>query len=142
MDIAHQADEGLGKIGVVGDGPQCGAVAVDDDGLALHHVPQHLPGALVAVGADGHVALVIGVAGADDGHREAILPVHLHQVVLAGDLVAAVLPVGVDQGRGLGDFVIPQGFLVGRGGGDEHELLGLAVEEAVIPLQLGHYSQW
>ena len=140
MDIAHQTDEGLGEIGVVGDGPQGGTVAVDDDGLAVYHALQHLPGALVTVSAHGHIALVVGVAGADDRHREAVLPMHLHQVLFAGDLVAAVLPVGIHQRRGLGDLVIPQGLLVGRGGGDEHELLGLTSKEAIIPLQLGGYE--
>ena len=136
--VAHEAGEAHGEIRVEGQRPEGGSVPVDDDGLALHHAADHLPGALLSVGAHGNVPLVIGVAGADDGDREAFLPVFFHQEFLAGDLVAGIEPVGIAQGRALGDDVAGRRFVIGGGGADIDILAGFAPEEAVIPLHILH----
>ena len=56
------------------------------------------------------------MAGPDDGHGELMLPVGLHQHLLAGDFVPGVFPVGIGQCGALGDAVV-RGWLVVGGGG-------------------------
>ena len=59
-----------------------------DDGLAFHHAFQDLPTAFGAMNADGYASFAISVTGADDGYREAFLPIFAQQQLLAGNLVA------------------------------------------------------
>ena len=84
-----------------------------DDGLAFHHAFHHRPAALRTMYADGHATLAIGMTGADNGHREALLAPGLHQQLLAGYLVARILPMGIGQRGTLGDDVAGSGFVVG-----------------------------
>ena len=136
VGIAHQADEPLREITVVRQGPLGRAVAVDDDGLAVQHPPEHLPGTVVAVHAEGHGTLVIGVAGPDDRHRKTLHAVLLHQEILARDLVPGILPVGVRERRPLRDERTRRRFLVGRCTADVHVLLRAALEEPPVALHL------
>ena len=132
MDVAHQADEALGKVGIVRQGPQRSAVAVDDDGFSFQNALEHLPGSLCAVYAKGHFALIVGVAWTHDGDGEAVFSVLMHQVFLTGDLIARVLPVRIAQRRALGDQVIGERLLISGCGRDKDILPGSAAEEAEI----------
>ena len=134
--VAHEPNKALGEVRVVRDRPQGRAVAVDEDGLALHHPAHDLPRALVALDGEGQAALVVGMARADDGDREAVFPVHAHEVLFAGNFIAGVCPVRIGQRRALGDQIVRKRFLVCRGRGDEHELLRPAGKEAEIALKL------
>ena len=136
MGIAHKAHIALGKVRVVGHGPEGGTVAVDDDLLPLQHPLENSVAALAAVDAQGHIPVVVGVAGPDDGHGELMLPVGLHQHLLAGDLVPGVLPVGIGQGGALGDAVVHDGLVVGGGGADVEVLTGLPLKQPDVPLHL------
>ena len=109
---------------------------MDEDGLPVQHPPDDLPVALGAVDAQGDVPLVIGVAGPHDGHREPFLPVLAHEERLAGDLVPGVGPVGVGQGRALGDAVPRRRLVVGGSGADEDILPGLPPKQPPVPFRL------
>ena len=134
--VAHEAHKPPGKVRVEGKGPQGGTVARDNDGLALQDPADHLPGAVVAVDGHGDAALVIGMAGADDGDREAFLPVLLHEEFLTGDLVPGILPVGIRQGGALGDHIACGRLQVSGGGADVDVLPRLTAEEAPVPFHL------
>ena len=118
MNIAHQTDKAFGEVGVVRDRPQRGAVAMEQDGLAVEHAAENLPATLFAISAQRQIAFVIGMAGTDDGHRETIFPVLLHQVFFAGDFVAGILPIRIMQRSALGDEIIGAGLLISGGGGN------------------------
>ena len=66
-----------------------------DDGFAFHHTFQYLPAALGSVNTDGYTSFTIGMAWSYDRYRETLLSVFAHQQLLACNLVAGVLPVGV-----------------------------------------------
>ena len=137
VDIAHQAYEGDGEVPAVGQGPEGGSVAGDDDPLAQPDPLQHLEGTLRSMYGDGEAALAIGMAGADDRDGEEPLIPGVPQHPLAGGLVAAVFPVGVMQGRSLRNPGRGEGLLVGGGGGDEKVLITFSFEEPDIPLHIG-----
>ena len=82
------------------------------------------------------MALVVGMAGPHDGHREPLLPVLAHEERLAGDLVPGVGPVGVGQGRALGDAVPRRRLMVGGSGADEDILPGLPAKQPIVPFHL------
>ena len=88
--------------------------------------------------SQGNAALVIGMAGPHDGYREAVFPVFPHQVFLAGDLVAGILPVGIGQGGALRDAEIRGGLMIGRGGADVDILVRPAAEQPHVPFHLVH----
>ena len=134
--IAEQADEATGKVFVPGERPERGAVAIDDDGLALHHALQHLPGTFQSMDADGHATLTIGVAGADDGNGETVVAPLAHEQFLAGNLVARVLPMGIGQRGSLGDDVIGGRFVIGRSRRYIDVLARAALEEPDVALHL------
>ena len=106
VDVPHQPDEALREVGVVRHGPQGRPVARDDDLLPLPHAVDERPGVVPACPPRRDLGDAVGEARPHDGDREALLPVLAHEQVLAGDLVAAVLPVRVGEGRGLGDEVV------------------------------------
>ena len=87
VDISAKPCVGLGKVGVVGDRPERGTVAVYYDRLALDHSLDHLPASVISVNTQRHRALVVGVAWPNYRHGEAPFPVHSHEELLAGDLV-------------------------------------------------------
>ena len=113
---------------------------MDDHGLAVQHPLQHLPGAVVTVNPEGHGAVVVGVGRADDRHRETFRTVLLHQEVLAGDLVAGVLPIGVHPRRPLRDEGADGRLLVGRRAADIHVLLRPSPEEPPVAFHLGRHE--
>ena len=125
--MAEQGDEAAGEVVVVGQRPQRGAVAVDDDLLAPAHPLHHRPAAV-----ERHQRPVVGVRGPHDRHREALLPVGGREQVLAGDLVAGVLPERVAQRRGLHDRQACRRRLVGRRGADEDVLPGPPAEQVEV----------
>ena len=87
--------------------------------------------------AHRHRAVAVGVARADDRDRESLFAVFAEKELLAGDLVARVLPEGILQ-RGL--FRDPRALrrlLVGRSRADVYVLSGLPAEEAPVALHLG-----
>ena len=139
VDIAYQPDVALREVTVVGDSPQGRAVAVDYDGLAVAYAFEHLPASVVAVNSERHRALVVGVARADYRHGEAVLAVLPHQILLAGYLVAGVLPMWVREGSALRYPVVGQRLLVRRRGADVDVLLRPASEQTHVALDLlGH----
>jgi len=79
---------------------------------------------------------IIGQRGPHDRHRKAVLPVRPHQAVLAGDLVAGVVPERIAEGRGFRDEVVRGRLLIGGGRADEHELPGPATEQGQVPLDI------
>ena len=125
--MAEQGDEAAGEVVVVGQRPQRGAVAVDDDLLAPSHPRQRRPAAV-----ERHQRPVVGVRGPHDRHRKALLPVGGREQVLAGDLVAGVLPERVAQRSGLHDRQAGRRCLVGRCGADEHVLPGPPAEQVDV----------
>ena len=125
--MAEQGNEAAGEVLVVGERPQRGAVAVDDDLPALTHPPQHGPAAV-----EGHQRPVVGVRGPHDRDREALLPVRGDQQLLARDLVPRVLPERVAQRRGLHDRQTRRRCLIGRRGADEDVLPGTPAEQIEI----------
>lgn len=118
--VAKEAHESDGKVAVVCHHPKGGAVAMADDRLALAHAVHHR--IVLSTDGRGNPRGAIGVRGAHDGDGKALLAVCLHQAILAGDLVARVLPVGVDEGRRFGDDIMVRRLLVGAGGADVHVL--------------------
>ena len=136
VPVAHEADEAPGKIRVEGERPQGGTVAGNDDRLAFHNPADDLPGTVLAVDCHGNAPLVIGMAGADNGHGEAFLPVLFHEEVLAGNLVPGIFPVGIGQGGALGDDVAGSRLQVGGGGADVDILPGFAPEQPPVPFHL------
>ena len=72
---------------------------MDNDGFTFTHALYDLPAALGAMDPQRDRTLVVGVTGTDDGYREALVSIRLHEKLLAGYLVARVLPVRVGQGR-------------------------------------------
>ena len=76
------------------------------------------------------------MAWADDGDREAFLPVLFHEELLAGDLVPGILPVGIRQGGALGDHIACGRLQVSGGGADVDVLPRLAAEQAPVPFHL------
>ena len=85
-----------------------------------------------AVHGQGDLGVAVGVGGTDDGEGEALFAVGAHQAVFAGYLLARIVPVGIGEGRGFGDEVVPDGLLVGAGGADEDVLPGAAAEELEV----------
>ena len=136
VGIAHEPHEAVREILVVRDGPKGGAVPLDDHRLSLHHSLKHLVAAIVPVYAHRHGSLAVSVAWPYDSHRKTVFPVHPHQILFAGNLVPGIFPVGIGQGRPLGDPVVLHRFVVGRGRADVHELPRPSPEQAVVPLQL------
>ena len=86
--------------------------------------------------AQGNLAVVIGVAGADDGYREAGFPIGFHQHLLTGNLVPGILPVGVRQSGAFGDAIVHDGLVVGRGGAGEQILLCPSRKQPNVPFHL------
>ena len=80
------------------------------------------------------------MAWSDDGDREALVAIVAHKQVLAGDLVARVLPVRIYERCSLVDDVAGRRLGVCRSAADIHKLLGLALEEAIVALQLFWYE--
>ena len=140
VGVAHQADESFGEIRIVRQRPLGRAVPVQDDGFAVQHAAEHLPGALGTVYGQRDAALVVGVAGTDDGDRIALRAEFLHQEILARDFVAGVLPVRVGERRALRDEGVDRRLLVGRGGADVHVLLRLAAEQAPVAFHLRRHE--
>ncbi len=70
--VAHESDEAFGEIGVMGEGPEAGSVAVDDDRLAFEHSVED--GVSVVEREEG---FVVGVRRAHDGHGEFFVAVRL-----------------------------------------------------------------
>ena len=121
--MSEQPDEADGEVVAVGQGPLGGAVAVHDDRLPGPHPRDVGP---AAGGRDE--GLVVGVRRPDDGRGEPVVAVRRDQQILAGDLVAGVLPVRVPQRCGLGDRE-PGGRLLVRGGRADEDVLPAAVAE-------------
>ena len=129
--MVEQTGDGDRDVVAVGDRPQARAVPVDEDGSPLPH-PRD-----VGPAAEGRqCALVVCVRRADDRHREPALAVRLHQQVLAGDLVAGVLPEGVPQRSGLRDRKPRGRRLVGRRGADEDVLVAPSLEQLHVGAHL------
>ena len=140
MGIAHQAHIALGEVRIVGHGPQGRAVAVDDDGLDLLHPPDDLIAPVFAMHPQRDIALIIGMAGANDGHGEVLLPVGAHQDLLAGDLIPGILPVGIGQSGALGDAVVLGRLVIGGGGAGVQILPRPAGKQPDIPLHLRRHK--
>ncbi len=115
--VPQERHEAAREVPVVGQGPQRGPVAVHHDRPSLPHPLHSRP---AAVQRDQRRA--VGMGGPDDRHGRATIAVGGHQDVLAGDLVARVLPPGVAQRGGLGDREEHGRGLVRRGRADEDEL--------------------
>ena len=120
----------------MGQRPLGSPVSVDDDGLAVQHPAQDLPGALVTVDADRDGTVAIGVARPDDGHRETLLPVFIHQEILTGDLVAGILPERIGQRRSFIDERTHHRLLVSRSGADIDVLRRLSAEKPPVAFHL------
>ena len=129
--IAQQPDEAFGEIGVVGESPERGAVAMNDHRLPAQHAVDDGPGA----GA-GQQGFIVGMGGAHDGEGEFLPAPGAQQTLLAGDLVARVFPVGVIQDGGFGHRQAGGRGLVSGGGADEEVLGGTPAEEIEIALEL------
>src|SRR6266581_3966749 len=99
--------------------------------LAREHPAEHRPPPV-----ERDQRRVVGVRRPDDRGREALLPVRRHEQVLAGDLVAGVLPERVAQRRRLGDRHPRGRRLVGRRGADEHVLAGPPAEQVDVGADL------
>ena len=136
LPVSHKADKPAGKVPVPGHGPEGRPVALNDHGLFFLHPLNDLPETVISVNAQGNRPLVIGMAGTDNGHREAFLPILFHQELLAGNLVPGVFPVRIGQRRTFRDAVIGRGRLISGSGTDIDILAGFAAEEPVIPLHL------
>ncbi len=104
---------------------------MDDDGLARAHPLDDVPLRL-----ERQERLVVGVGGPHDRHREVALAVGGDEELLAGDLVARVLPLRVLQRRRLDDGHVGRRRLVGRGRGDEDVLVAPAGEDVDVALHL------
>ena len=121
---------GPGEIAVVGDHPERGAVA-GHDRLSCPRRMRSTDGVGLRPAIDGqrNLRVAIGQRGADDGDRETLFAIGPQQALLAGDLVARILPVGVGQRRRFGDQIVRRRLLVGAGGADEDVLPGAAAEQ-------------
>lgn len=85
---------------------------------------------------EGEERLVVGVGGTDNGRLEETLPVGLRELLLASDLVATVLPVGIVEGRGLGDGEVAHRFVICGSAADEDELFGQSPEEIDVSIDV------
>ena len=137
MYIPEKPDKAFGEIRIVSQRPQRSAVPVNDDRLALQHTLNDGIASVIPVYAERNGTLVIGMAGADDGDGKAVFPVQLHQIILSGDLVSGIFPIGIGKRSPFVDPIIGKWLLIGRSGADIEKLSGLALKEPVIPFQLG-----
>lgn len=129
--VGHESDEAFGEIGMVGEGPEAGSVAVDDDRLAFEHSVED--GVSVVEREEG---FVVGVRRAHDGHGEFFVAVCLEQGFFTSDFVARVFPEGVVEGGGFSDGQACGRGLVGAGAADEDVLVGFASEELDVAFDL------
>jgi hypothetical protein len=86
--VTEEADQALGEVAVVGQGPEREAVARDNQRAAAPQAVDRGVALQPAVDRQGHDRVAVGEGGADDRHREALVAVGLQQQLLAGDLVA------------------------------------------------------
>jgi hypothetical protein len=124
LPVAHQADQAHSEILGMGQGPQARAVPRDDDLVPPDHP---IPGRPVA--GQGWVRVVVGVGRPDDGDREALLLVGLHEDVLGRDLRPRIAEVGVVPGRRLDEGDLADGLVVDRCRADVHVLLDPSGEQ-------------
>ena len=95
MNVAHQTDESFCKIAVVRQRPQRRPIPVNNDRFIVQHPLHDLPASLAAVHAEWNGPLIIRMARPYDGHREAIFPILLHQIVFTSDFVSGIGPVWI-----------------------------------------------
>ena len=86
-----------------------------EHGFSVEHALQHGPRPERRMDTQGHATLAIGVGGTDDSDGETDGTVLFHQQLLAGYLIARVLPVGIGQRGAFGDDVGSSRLVVGRG---------------------------
>ena len=127
--VAHQATKALGKIRVVGEGPQGEAVPVHNNGLARQHTANHLPASLSAVNGHRNAFEPIGVAGAHNGDWKIQLAVSRCQQLLTFNFVPRVLPVRVFQRGVLPDLVVVHWLLISGCGADKNILSAFFPEQ-------------
>ncbi|MNC34143.1 hypothetical protein D3C75_825630 [compost metagenome] len=89
---SQQSGEGNGKVRVVGQHPQGGAVPGHNDFLAETHPLQNAPLELPAVEGRRELVDPVGMGGAHHRHRKAVLRMLPEQDFLTGDLVTRVVP--------------------------------------------------
>ena len=65
------------------------------DGLALPYALNDLPESIFSVYSQRDMALVIGVAGTDDGYGETFLAVLIHQERFTRNFIPGILPIGI-----------------------------------------------
>lgn len=131
---AEQPYEAHGKVVCMGDGPEAGAIAMNDDRLAAADSVDD--GKIVpATNGYGDNGLV-GKGGADDGDGKAVVPVGLIAKFFAGDFVSGIIPVGVSEGGGLGDKRVSGRLLVNTCGTDKDVLATFATKEPNIALNV------
>ena len=134
--VSHQAGKALRHVTAVRDGPERGSVPVDQNRFSRLHAAKHLVTSVVPMHTHRNLAVVIGMAGADHCHREAVFTVFLPQQLLALNLVAGILPKRIGKRRLLRDRKVFAGLLIGRGRADEHKLPAAAGKQPDIPLGL------
>ena len=132
----EQADEADGKVAVVGDGPERGSVAGDDDLLAGAHPRDGGVGQLPAVDAERDLRVAISERRPDDRHRKPGLAILAHQPLFAGDLVPRVIPERVGERRVFANDPVAERLEVGAGRADEDELAGPVAKEPDVALDI------
>ena len=128
VNVAHQAHEAAGKVGIESHGPKARTVTVNDDRLAFEHALRDLPATILTVNTQRDMTFIVGMTRAHNRNRKAFFAVLAHQEFLPRNLVAGVFPVRVRERRALGNAVVRKRLLVGARGTDVHELFGLALE--------------
>ncbi len=136
LSVAQEPHEALGKISIVGVGPERGTITGHDHREPAPHAVHDGVAAEKAVYGEWDECLAVGVGGSDDHAGKGFLTQCSEEAILTGNFIAGIVPEGIGQRGGLGDEVVRDGPLVGAGGADE-DILGCATtEEAQVALDV------
>ena len=88
--------------------------------------------------AKRNAALVIRMARPDDRDGKSRFTVLAHQILLAGNLIPRILPMGIGKRGAFGDAEIRRRLMIGGSRADIDILISSALEQSDIPLDLFH----